>query len=218
LVVLGSLAASTAPAQPVDSSIERVTIYPNQLARVARVAELRPGSASGILAFEDLPASIVDDSVRLAVESGTGELGAVETARAPVGEPPRERERTLRKRLRKLRHQHEAARDRAEAARTEITFIDGLAKLPEGKNAAQALAGPDAAERWQGLWERIGTGARTARERLRSACAAPSARPSASTTRSTPCKSASINWASRGPSASRSAPATAMPTRRCACA
>ncbi len=162
------LLASPGHADPVDSEIERVTMFPGELARVERVARLQAPDARGELAFEGLPAAVVDGSVRLSVESGEATLGSVETTREPVGEPSRARERELEERLERLRGQRQAALDRASAARSQITFIEALAELPRRDGAAQALIGGDAApQRWARLWERIGAGSQAAHERLR---------------------------------------------------
>jgi len=166
--VVGLLMALPAHAAPVDSRIDRVTVFPGELARVERVARLETPDAAGRLSFEGLPAAVVDGSVRLRVESGEATLGSVEIAREPVGEANRARERELEQRIERLRGEHQGAVDRATAARTQITFIEGLSKLPQRDGAAQALtAGEDAPQRWARLWQRIGSGSQAAHERLR---------------------------------------------------
>lgn len=165
-VATGLVWASAAGAA-VESRIHSVTVYPGQLARVERVAQVSADVGAGTLAFEGLPAAIEADSVRVAVEAGAATIGAVEVARQPVGTPPRERERELRQRIEALEAERRAALDRVAAARTQITFIEGLAKLPEGEGAAEALTAGDGAQRWTQLWERIGAGAHQARQRVR---------------------------------------------------
>lgn len=166
--IAGLLLALPAQSAPVDSRIDRVTVFPGELARVERVARLEAPNADGELAFDGLPAAVVDGSVRLSVESGRATLGSVEIAREPVGEPNRARQRELEQRIEDLRDRRQAALDRATAARSQITFIEGLSELPRRDGAAQALAGGDESpDRWARLWERIGSGSQAAHERLR---------------------------------------------------
>ena len=169
-VLLITLAGAAAPAAAaVDSRIDSVTIYPGRLAEIERLADTDLTNAQGEFVFTDLPSAIVDNSVRVEVIKGEALIGGVELAREPVGESPRERERQLREEIEQLQHQHQDAMDRAAAAQNEITFIEGLAQLPKGEKAAEALTSDDGAANWQTLWERIGSGSREARQRLRTA-------------------------------------------------
>jgi len=168
-VSLFCIAAAPAVAGVVDSRIDAVTVYPGQLARVERVVRVDLDGSGDSLVFDGLPASLEDGSVRVAVESGDLSIGAVEIERVPVGEAPREREQALRERIDALESERRAALDRAAAARTQITFIEGLAQLPRGEGAAEALTAGDGAARWSSLWESIGSGSRAAHDRLRAA-------------------------------------------------
>jgi len=154
-------------AAQVDSRIDSVTIYPGRTAEIERLATIELHAGQGEFMFGDLPAAVIDDSVRVAVADAAVLIGGVEVSREPVGEPPRERERRLREQLKQLQHRHQDAMDRVAAANNEITFIEGLAELPKGEKAAAALTDDDGAENWQSLWERIGTGSREARQRMR---------------------------------------------------
>lgn len=158
---------ATAFGSVVDSRIDAVTIYPGQLARVERTARVELAAGGGTLVFERLPASIEGGSVRVAVESGDLRIGAVEVEREPVGESPREREQALRDRIDALEAERQAALDRVAAAKTQITFIEGLARLPQGEGAAEALTAGEGAANWSALWESIGSGSRAAHERVR---------------------------------------------------
>ncbi len=150
-----------------QSRIDGVTVYPGQLARIERVAEIAVTAGGGEHVFDGLPAAVQPDSVRVAATGGDVRLGTVEVAREPVGEAPREREAELRQRIAALQQQRQAARDRVAAAKNQITFIEGLAELPQGEGAAEALTAGEGAERWSALLERIGEGARGAYEAKR---------------------------------------------------
>ncbi|MCS3904259.1 uncharacterized protein (TIGR02231 family) [Methylohalomonas lacus] len=154
-------------AADVDSRIDAVTLYPGNVAEIERVASVDLQDGRGDLVFSHLPASLIDGSVRVAVTDGNVRIGGVETTREPVGESPRERERELQNRIEELQRQQQDAFDRAAAAGNEITFIEGLAGLPQGEKAAEALMNDGGAENWASLWERIGNGSRAARERQR---------------------------------------------------
>lgn len=159
--------ALPATAAEVESRIDSVTIYPGNLAEVERVARVQVQAGQGEFVFTDLPASVVNGSVRVAVTGGDAVIGGVETRREPVGEPPQERQRELQEQIDELTRQQQDALDRVAAANNEITFIEGLAELPKGEKAAEALTAGDGAANWATLWERIGAGSREARQRLR---------------------------------------------------
>lgn len=171
MLVLSLFCIGAAPAvgAVVDLRIDSVTVYPGQLARVERVARVDLDASDETLVFEGLPASVEDGSVRVTVEEGDVSIGAVEIEREPVDEAPREREQALRERISILETERQAALDRATAARAQITFIEGLAKLPQGEGAAEALTAGEGAARWSSLWESIGNGSRAAHDRLRTA-------------------------------------------------
>ncbi|MDZ7828745.1 MAG: mucoidy inhibitor MuiA family protein [Halofilum sp. (in: g-proteobacteria)] len=163
------IANTTALGRVVDSRIDAVTVYPGQLARVDRIARVDLAAGDGALVFEQLPASIESGSIRVAVESGDLRIGAVEVEREPVGESAREREQALREQIEALEASRQSALDRVAAANTQITFIEGLARLPQGEGAAEALTAGEGAANWSALWESIGSGSRAAHERVRAA-------------------------------------------------
>ncbi|MFA9462222.1 mucoidy inhibitor MuiA family protein [Thiohalorhabdus methylotrophus] len=163
----GSVRAVT----PLDTAIRAVTVYPNDQARIHRSAEVDLQAGARELVVGDLPAQLVRSSVRAEVSGAQAavRVGTVEVDRQPVSGPPRERERQLRAKLERLQADRVAVTDRMETARTQLTFVEGLAELPEREGAGSALTGGGAAERWPELWRRIGEGARQARKVMREA-------------------------------------------------
>lgn len=151
----------------VESRIDSITIYPGHMAEIERIASIDLKTGQGDLVFAGLPSSIVEGSIRVAVTDGAAIIGGVETTREPVGEPPRKRERKLQEAIDELTRDQQDALDRVAAANNEITFIEGLAELPKGEKAAEALTAGEGAENWASLWERIGAGSREARQRMR---------------------------------------------------
>lgn len=154
-------------ATDIESRIDRVTIYPGQLAELERIARTELDTGHGELVFNNLPSSLVDNSVRVAVTNGEASLGGVELSREPIGESPRERERQLRQAIEELEFKQQDALDRAAAINDEIAFITALAELPKGEKAAEALTAGKGADNWASLWQRIGTGSQEARQRMR---------------------------------------------------
>lgn len=166
-LLLTGLLAGPATAAEVNSRIDAVTVYPGQLARVERLAQVGLEAGGGSLVFPGLPAGVEQGSVRVAIESGEAAIGTVEVAREPVGDAPREREQALRARIEELQEMRQAAMDRVAAARTQITFIEGLATLPQGEGAAEALTRDYGSEKWAALVDSIGSGSRAAHASVR---------------------------------------------------
>lgn len=142
-----------------------MTIYPGQSATVTRHVTVAVGEAVTSVAFEGLPATLVGSSLRLEAPQGV-RVGALETAREPVGAPVRERERALRAQLDELEQKRQVQRDRKSTAKAQLRFIKGLSSLPERKGAASELLTPDGVE-WSALIDRIGEGGLNAREEIR---------------------------------------------------
>ncbi|HKJ70822.1 MAG TPA: mucoidy inhibitor MuiA family protein [Gammaproteobacteria bacterium] len=172
---LGLAAAGSAAwaATPLETAVREVTVYPDGQARVVRDGETSLTAGSAELLVADLPAAVVRDSVGVSVAAGDVgvRVGSVEVERQPVSGPPRAREQALRERLETLEADQAAAADRVETARTQLTFVEGLADLPKREGAGESLTGKEAAARWPDLWQRIGEGSRQAREAMRQASA-----------------------------------------------
>lgn len=170
LLLLAASVTTDADAITVDAPIDAVTVYPGRVAAIERVVRARVPAGRHELRVAGLAAAVEPDSVRLEIESGDGlRLGATEVVREPVGEPPREREAELRERLAGLEAERAAAEDRKATAATRLTFVRGLAQLPQREGAPEQLAGDGAAQRWPELWDTIARGAADARSAMRSA-------------------------------------------------
>ena len=169
-IALLVVAASAPVTAGVASRIDRVTIYPGQLATLERSIETDLTDGSGSLVVTGLASSVEADSVQVEVVAGDVTVGAVETATEAAGQPTRERERELRREINSLKHQRRDHLDHAATARSQLRFIEGLSKLPEQSSSAEALLGGEAAgSQWSQLWQRIGEGSREAHEALRTA-------------------------------------------------
>ncbi len=164
-----ALSAAVAAATPIDSRVDRVTVYPQSLATVERVASVDLPAQRGTLTIDGLPTALNPSSVRVAVTSGELTLGGVETATVAMGEPSRERERALRDQLAQLREERQRWADEQATARTELDYIKGLSQLPSGEGAVKVLSEGDATQRWRQLQELIATSSQKAHRQLRKA-------------------------------------------------
>lgn len=168
---LVALAAVTlhAPVSGMDSTVDRVTIYPGELATLERTVRADLEAGTGSVELTGLASALEADSVQVEVTSGDVTVGAIETATEAVGKPTRERERELRREIESLQQQRQDFQDQAATARAQLRFIDGLSRLPQQSDAAEALLSGDPASQWSDLWARIGEGSREARQALREA-------------------------------------------------
>ena len=116
----GAVTALTIPRQ--------VTVFPDS-ARVVREGSLKlPGGSQHVL-FPDLPASVIESSLRLAVEGPHGtKFYGVGLKKEFTPEIVEARTRRLKERLQALADQKSDLADRIEARKTEIEILKGLAK------------------------------------------------------------------------------------------
>jgi len=115
--------AVTAPTTP-----RQVTVFPDS-ARITREGSLRLSAGTQHVLFPDLPASIVESSLRLAVEGPEGtKFYGVGLKKKFTPEVAEARTRRLKERLQVLEDQKADLADRMEARKTEIEILKGLAK------------------------------------------------------------------------------------------
>jgi uncharacterized protein (TIGR02231 family) len=165
-----ALSAAVGAATPIDSRVDRVTVYPESLATVERVATVELPARTGTLTLAGLPTALNPSSVRVDVTNGDLTLGRIETATVAMGEPSRERERALRDKRDQLQDERARWADKQSTARTELDYIKGLSRLPSGEGAVKVLSqGDDATQRWRQLQELIATSSQQAHRRLREA-------------------------------------------------
>jgi len=121
-------------AETVHSYPREVTVFPDS-ARVTREGSLKLAAGSHQVLFPDLPASIVESSLRLTVEGPEGtKLYGVSLKNDYQPEVVEKRTRALKGRLQALQDQETDLNDRMEARKTEIDLLKNLAK--EGSNTA----------------------------------------------------------------------------------
>ncbi len=145
---------------PSQSKIASVTVFPTG-AEVTRLAEVSLSPGSHIVIIQDLPADIVENSVRVEGEmSGDVEIASVDTKRIFIKKPgaPDVTSETERRRLEaeieKQRDERAALDGIIESANTQKTLAQNLAKLPV---SAQANSPSDiqSASDWTAIFDLI---------------------------------------------------------------
>ncbi len=115
-----------------------VTVFPDS-ARVTREGALLLSAGSHQVVFPDLPASVIESSLRLTVEGPEGtKLYGVSLRKDYRPEIAEKRTRQLKARLQGLQDQAADLDDRMEARKNEIELLKGLAK-ESGKIAASHM-------------------------------------------------------------------------------
>src|SRR5579871_4554443 len=133
LLILGAV-PRVFGAETVASHPREVTVFPDS-ARVTREGSLRLAAGSHQVVFPDLPASIVESSLRLTVEGPEGtKLYGVSLKDDYQPEVVEKRTRVLKDRLQALQDQETDLNDRMEARKTEIDLLKNLSK--ESSNTA----------------------------------------------------------------------------------
>ncbi len=129
--VFGEVTAPTTPKQ--------VTVFPDS-ARVVREGSMKLLAGSQHILFPDLPASIVESSLRLTVEGPQGtKLFGVGLRKEFTPEVVELRTRKIKDHIQTLQDQKTDLADRIEARKTEIEILKGLAK--ENTNIATTHPG-----------------------------------------------------------------------------
>jgi uncharacterized protein (TIGR02231 family) len=124
----GELAALTYPRE--------VTVFPDG-ARVTREGSLPLSAGVHQVVFSDLPASVIESSLRLTVEGPQGtKLYGVSLRNDYTSEVVEERTRLLREKLQALEDQKTDLTDRIETRKTETDLLKGLAE--EGGQSADS--------------------------------------------------------------------------------
>lgn len=148
----------------VASRVSAVTVFA-EAAEVTRRANVEVQAGVTTLLFRDLPASAVENSVRV---EGSGskalEVGSVDTRKVYVkqagdqGALDESERRRIEGEIAKLKDQRTALEGQIEAANAQKALAENLAQLPVawGKAGTPASAQPNAAPDWPGLFELIG--------------------------------------------------------------
>jgi uncharacterized protein (TIGR02231 family) len=132
----GEVAALTYPRE--------VTVFPDG-ARVTREGSLRLSAGVQQVVFSDLPASVIESSLRLTVEGPQGtKLYGVSLRNDYTSEVVEGRTRLLREKLQALEDQKTDLTDRIETRKTEMDLLKALAKEGTQSAGSQGPSHPEA--------------------------------------------------------------------------
>lgn len=156
------LCAGTAAAEEITaiSRISAVTVFPDR-ADISRTATLTVPAGKSTIVFNELPAGLITDSLRVS-EKGTGgfNIGSVETKQIFTSELAVTEEKSLQDKIAALRDQRRFIEAQIKAADTGKAFLESLTRFPLStageQNSRNTQSLPPAV--WQEGWRTIQTG------------------------------------------------------------
>lgn len=159
------LAADIDAAAPIGA----VTVFPDR-AEITRVVDINLPVGSNTVVIDDLPASLLPDSVRVEGQGSDAVLiGSVETKTIYQEEYVSQLEQRLRAEIQALQDQQRAASDRIGAFQAQLNFIAAIGQqIPTVANDEIARGEMDPLK-WQEAWLALGTGVGEARKGIQAA-------------------------------------------------
>ncbi|MGH6933855.1 MAG: mucoidy inhibitor MuiA family protein, partial [Dongiaceae bacterium] len=159
------LAADIDAAAPIDA----VTVFPDR-AEVTRVVEVTLPVGSNTVVIDDLPASLLSDSVRVEGQgSDAVVIGSVETKAIYQDEIVSQRERRLQADIQALQDLQRAASDRIAAFQAQLNFIDAIGREMPATANDQIVRGAMDPLKWQEAWQALGGGVSDAKKAIQTA-------------------------------------------------
>jgi uncharacterized protein (TIGR02231 family) len=159
-VFISAAGGARAAEMHIPSKVDMVTVFPTG-AEVTRVFDVKLDAGSHVLVIADLPAAVVENSIRVEGEtSGSLEIGSVDARPIVVKVPSRpglpddNERRRIEDEIRRLTDERAALDGTIAAAGAQKALAENLARLPlagVGKQEGSAPA-PD----WSALFELIG--------------------------------------------------------------
>ncbi len=166
LVPCGQLFAADLP---VTAPIRAVTVFPDR-AEVTRVVDVSLPAGATTLVIDNLPASLVPESVRVSGEGGKDVvIGSVETKPFYADAAVSEQERRLQAAIEALQDRRNSAADRIASLQVQLDFIATIGRdMPTTVNQEIQRGTMDPAK-WQAAWTAMSGGAAEARAGMRTA-------------------------------------------------
>ncbi len=154
---------------PVAAPIRAVTVFPDR-AEVTRVVEADLPAGATTLVIDDLPASLMPESVRVSGEGGREVvIGSVETKPVYEEAAVSEMERRLQAEIQRLQDRRRGAEDRIASLQVQLDFIATIGReMPATANDEIVRGAMDPAK-WQAAWTALSGGAAEARSGMRAA-------------------------------------------------
>lgn len=125
---------------PIDLPIDRVTVY-REAAAVTRSGQVEIPAGAHRLVVRGLPAAVDSKTLRVAVESPTVRLGAIEVEKINEGKFASEAEREFRRKLEDAGDRRQAVVDDMQTAQTQLKLLDSLASNPAGSPTKASVDG-----------------------------------------------------------------------------
>jgi len=166
LVPCGQLFAADLP---VTAPIKAVTVFPDR-AEVTRVVDVSLPAGATTLVIDNLPASLLPESVRVSGEGGKDVvIGSVETKPFYADAAVSEQERQLQAAIEELQDRRHAAEDRIASLQVQLDFIATIGRdMPATANQEIQRGSMDPAK-WQAAWTAMSGGAAEAHAGMRAA-------------------------------------------------
>ncbi|HZF33650.1 MAG TPA: mucoidy inhibitor MuiA family protein [Candidatus Angelobacter sp.] len=166
LVPCGQLFAADLP---VTAPIKAVTVFPDR-AEVTRVVDVSLPAGATTLVIDNLPASLLPESVRVSGEGGKDVvIGSVETKPFYADAAVSEQERQLQAAIEELQDRRHAAEDRIASLQVQLDFIATIGRdMPATANQEIQRGSMDPAK-WQAAWIAMSSGAAEAHAGMRTA-------------------------------------------------
>lgn len=154
---------------PVTAPIKAVTVFPDR-AEVTRVVDVSLPAGATTLVIDNLPASLVPESVRVSGEGGKDVvIGSVETKPFYAEAAVSEQERQLQAAIEALQDRRRSAEDRVASLQVQLDFIATIGRdMPSTANLEIQRGTMDPAK-WQAAWTAMAGGAAEARAGMRTA-------------------------------------------------
>jgi uncharacterized protein (TIGR02231 family) len=159
------LAAEIDAAAPIGA----VTVFPDR-AEVTRMIEVTLPVGSNTVVIDDLPASLLPDSVRVEGQGADGVvIGSVETKSVYQEEIVSQQERRLQAEILALQDQQRAASDRIAAFQAQLNFIDSIGREMPATANDQIVRGAMDPAKWQEAWLALSSGVGEAKKGIQAA-------------------------------------------------
>lgn len=153
----------------VSAPIGAVTVFPDR-AEVTRVVGVTLPVGSNTVVIDDLPASLLPDSVRVEGQgSDAVVIGSVETKAVYLDEIVSQRERRMQADIQTLQDQQRAASDRIAAFQAQLNFIDAIGREIPATANDEIVRGAMDPLKWQEAWLALGAGVGEAKKGIQAA-------------------------------------------------
>ncbi|MCK5296993.1 MAG: mucoidy inhibitor MuiA family protein [Alphaproteobacteria bacterium] len=157
-VIVAFLCPCSANAKDITASskIDTVTVFSN-MALVARTAKLEIPSGNHKIVFNNLPAKLDKNSLRVK-GNGSVIIGSIESRKVSSKELVQEKERELNKLITDLHDKNRTIQMENQSLHTQKKFIENIGKYAPDNINEEIKRGEIKPEKWETAWKTIGEG------------------------------------------------------------